>query len=175
MSSQITISQPHPGESTGRSYREPVQDFESIQPKDYSKNNQAPLSWRLLFTFANRQHATILIWAIVTTVIAGLLKPVQAILIGNIFTEFTSYGSDNSSHRDMLHRVSISCIFLTALGVLAWVLEGIFLSAWMVFGEAQAEQIRRNMFEALLDRDLEWYDSQKDGIPSLVTRIQTYA
>jgi hypothetical protein len=30
------------------------------------------------------------------------------------------------------------------------------------------------MFEGMLDKEVEWYDSQQDGTGSLLIRIQTY-
>jgi ATP-binding cassette subfamily B (MDR/TAP) protein 1 len=62
---------------------------------------------------------------------------------------------------------------LTALGVAAWILEGILLSSWMVFGELQAQSARRKMFTGMLDKEMEWYDLREDGIGSLLIRIQT--
>ncbi len=130
-------------------------------------------SWKSLFTFTRRRHVPALTWALVTTISAGLLKPISAILLGNVFTDLTSYGSGKASAHETLHNVSIWCIAFTALGVAAWLFEGLFLSAWMVFGELQAHSVRERMFEGMLTKDMEWYDSRKDGIASLTSRIQT--
>jgi len=59
------------------------------------------------------------------------------------------------------------------LGGAAWLIEGAFLSSWMVFGELQAKSVREQMFVEMLDKEMEWYDLRQDGIGSLLIRIQT--
>ena len=134
---------------------------------------EAKPTWRSLFTFTTRQHMPILVWALLTTIVAGLLKPVSAVLLGNIFTDLTSYGAGEKTSHDTLHDVSRWSIAFAVLGVLAWLLEGLFLSAWMAFGELQAASVRENMFAGMLEKDMEWYDLRRDGVGSLMIRIQT--
>jgi hypothetical protein len=46
------------------------------------------------------------------------------------------------------------------------------LSSWMTFGESQAKSARDRMFEGMLDKEMEWYDSQQVGIGALLIRVQ---
>jgi len=47
-----------------------------------------------------------------------------------------------------------------------------FWSFWMTFGESQAKSARDWMFEGKLDKGMEWFDVQQDGIGALLIRIQ---
>ncbi|RDL31099.1 Bile salt export pump [Venustampulla echinocandica] len=131
------------------------------------------VSWRSLFGFTQRHHTLSAVFAIASSVAAGVPQPLAAIFYGRIFFALTSYGGGNSSSQETLKSISLWCIALTALGVAAWVLQGASLSSWMVFGELQAQSVRNQMFEGMLDKDIGWYDLRKEGIGSLLIRIQT--
>lgn len=97
----------------------------------------------------------------------------MAIFFGKIFSIFTKVGLGNSSGHEALVAISKWCIALASLGGAAWLIEGTFLSSWMVFGELQAKSVREQMFVGMLDKEMEWYDLRQDGIGSLLIRIQT--
>ncbi|KUJ18851.1 P-loop containing nucleoside triphosphate hydrolase protein [Mollisia scopiformis] len=42
-----------------------------------------------------------------------------------------------------------------------------------MFGELQAKSLRLQMFEGMLDKNMEWYDLRQDGVGALMIRIQT--
>lgn len=138
-----------------------------------SETCQPRSSWRSLFAFTTRSHLYILVLAVIACVIAGLLKSAQAIILGNIFTELTNYGSGKQDSAASLDHISRWCIALTILGGLAWLLEGLMLSTWMIYGEMQASHIRKLLFQQMLQKELSWYDLQGDGTASLITRMQT--
>lgn len=130
-------------------------------------------SWRSLFAFTTRKHTASLAWCALATFFGGLLKPVAAIFFGNVFSVLTQFGIGTLDSHDTLHQISIWCIALIVVGIAAWVLHGMFLSSWMVFGELQARSVREQMFIGLLNKDMEWFDLRKDGIGALLIRIQT--
>ncbi|TAQ91114.1 hypothetical protein B7494_g532 [Chlorociboria aeruginascens] len=130
-------------------------------------------SWRSLFEFTTRQHTASLIFAGAATIGGGVLRPVGAIFFGNIFSVLANFGNGSLDGRDTLHQISTWCLALTILGIVAWLLEGLFLASWMAFGELQAKSVRDQMFTGLLEKDMVWYDLRKDGIASLMIRIQT--
>lgn len=78
------------------------------------------------------------------------------------------------SAEQLIHRVSGWCVALAIVGAGTWVVQGASLSSWMVFGELQAKGAREGVSDALLEKDVEWYDLRSDGIGSLLIRIQTY-
>lgn len=130
-------------------------------------------SWRSLFSFTTRQHTASIIYCAITTFASGILRPVASIFFGYIFSILTQYGAGTLGPGDTRHQISTWCAALTATGVAAWVIQGTFLSAWMIFGELQARSVREQMFTCLLDKEMEWYDLRKDGMGSLLIRIQT--
>jgi ATP-binding cassette subfamily B (MDR/TAP) protein 1 len=111
--------------------------------------------------------------ALVLTLASALFRPTAAVFFGKIFSILTRFGAGNATAQDTLHGVAKWCTALVGLGGIAWVVEGIFLSSWMAFGESQAKYVRHEMFEGMLDKEMEWYDSRQDGIGSLLIRIQT--
>ena len=52
-------------------------------------------------------------------------------------------------------------------------IEGMFYSQWLIFGEIHAKKVRQILFSRLLEKDMDWYDKRQDGIGALMIRIQT--
>lgn len=140
--------------------------------RDDTGNNLKP-SWRSLFAFTTQKDASNITVALLSTIASSLLKPAAAIFFGNIFSQLTKYGAGDTTVDEAVQQVSKWCAALAILGLAVWLVEGVFLSSWMGFGERQAKAVRERMFTGLLDKDMEWYDLQKDGISTLVIRIQT--
>jgi ATP-binding cassette subfamily B (MDR/TAP) protein 1 len=148
----------------------------SIEMQELNGHDHEPdikTSLRSLFSFTTQNHTFDLVCCIVSGILSGALKPISAIFYGNIFGALTNYGAGVLTGSETLHKVSIWCIAITALGVATWLSEGIFLCSWMLFGELQAKSVREKMFTGLLNKDIQWYDLRKDGIGSLLIRIET--
>lgn len=45
--------------------------------------------------------------------------------------------------------------------------------AWMTFGALQAREVRDRLFQDLLDKEVEWYETHTSGIGALLPRLQT--
>lgn len=156
----------------------PIQeDFQhglyELQPVDITESAEIKPTWKSLFAFTTRAHCPFISLAASSSIISGIIKPASTIFYGKIFAILTEFGSGKLSGRDTLHKISMWCIILTALGVIAWMTEFALLCTWVIFGEIQAKVVRDKMFTALLDKDQEWYDLREDGIGSLLVRIQT--
>jgi ATP-binding cassette subfamily B (MDR/TAP) protein 1 len=130
-------------------------------------------SWRSLFTFTTRKHLPGIVAALFITLVSSLIRPTSTIFFGKIFSVLTQFGAGSLSAHDTLEQISKWCTVLAGLGGLSWLIEGMFVLTWMVFGELQAKWVRGQMFSGMLDKEMEWYDMQKDGIGSLLIRIQT--
>jgi ATP-binding cassette subfamily B (MDR/TAP) protein 1 len=130
-------------------------------------------TWRSLFTFTTRGNWMSIMTFGTGTIVAGVMKPASAIFFGDIFSVLSKFGAGTLDAKATLHQTSIWCIVLVALGIGAWIAEGIFFSAWIIFGELQAQVVRTKLFDALLEKEQEWYDLREDGIGSLLIRIQT--
>jgi ATP-binding cassette subfamily B (MDR/TAP) protein 1 len=110
---------------------------------------------------------------LVASIFAGLIRPTAAILFGKLFNALTDHGGGNMDAKEMLHEVSMWCIGLTVLGAGTLIVEGVFFSLWLLFGELQAKCVRQMMFSGMLEKSMEWYDLREDGIASLLNRIET--
>lgn len=138
-----------------------------------ANNEVHQASSKSLFAFTNIKHLAVLIPAILLTILAGALKPAITILLGCVFDELSSFGAGNATGNKLQQNVSIWCIALTGLGVATMVVNGVFFSLWMVFGEMQARSVRDKAFVSMLEKEMEWYDLRAEGIGPLLVRIQT--
>ena len=150
-----------------------LSSYEAQKPKEDLKQPETKPSWRSLFAFTTRQHATIAAGAVVASIFSGLIRPTSAIIFGKLFGALTDYGARNVNSEELLHKVSIWCMGLALLGVATWIVEAGFFSLWLIFGELQAKCARQKMFSGMLDKNMEWYDLHEDGVASLLSRIET--
>lgn len=101
---------------------------------------EAKATWRSLFSFSSRRHASILIVALCFSTAAGITGPALAIFFGRIFNAFADYGSGGVDGNSLMHKVSTDAIALCVLGGTVWLLKGGYFALWMVFGELQAKK-----------------------------------
>lgn len=141
--------------------------------KDPEASQVAKASWKHLFAFASRDHLTTVLLAVVATVVSSGLRTFLAVVYGRIFDVIAAFGAGNTRGPDALHDISTWCLVLTGMGVGTWISNGLFMSIWIIFGEAQARSVRREVFSSLLEKDMAWYDGQVEGTSSLLTRIET--
>ncbi|KAI1086788.1 P-loop containing nucleoside triphosphate hydrolase protein [Rostrohypoxylon terebratum] len=130
-------------------------------------------SLKHLFALTSWRHCGPLTAGIISSIFSGALRTSTAILIGNIFGVISEFGSGQLSGPDTLARVSSWCVILTLVGGAGWIVNFAFMFSWILFSELQAKNIRQRMFRALLRKDMRWFDSQEDGVASLLVRMQT--
>lgn len=129
--------------------------------------------WSVLFTFTRRSHLVVLLPAILLALAAGLLLPATAIFLGRLFNTFSDYAARKLDAATFNHEILDSIYGLLGLGVATFVLKGGFFNFWLQFGEMQARCVREELFRALLEKDLEWYDLRTTGVETLLSRTQT--
>ncbi|KAI5254017.1 putative ABC transporter [Aureobasidium subglaciale] len=132
------------------------------------EENVPAAPWKALFFFTARSHLTCLIIGLVAALAAGGITPAQSYLLGKAFNAFTS----SSSPSAVLRSVTNYTIYLLALGVGSWLVHFIFFSAWLAFGELQANSARERLFLGMINKDVEWYDMRKNGIGAMIPRLQ---
>ena len=144
-----------------------------LQPWGADEHVAITPSWRSLFVFTSRSDVTSLAVALISSLLSSLVRPTAAIFFGKVFGSLTAFAAGSSTAQETLHSVASSCIVLVGVGGASWIIEAIFLGSWMHFGELQAKCVRHKMFEGMLDKEMEWYDSQQNGIGSLLIRMET--
>ncbi|KAI1262755.1 P-loop containing nucleoside triphosphate hydrolase protein [Xylariaceae sp. FL1019] len=129
--------------------------------------------WRDLFTFTTWRHAALLATGLSAAVLAGALKTTMSILLGKIFGVIAQYGAGDLAGPETLAEVSSWCVLLTLVGGAGWLINFAVLFSWVTFGELQARSVRFSLFRGLLQKEMAWFDTQPDGIASLLVRVQT--
>ncbi|EAW10345.1 ABC transporter ATP-binding protein [Aspergillus clavatus NRRL 1] len=129
-------------------------------------------SWMSLFNFTTRSHSATLSLAIVFAFLASSITPIFAILLGEIFNSFTLFGGGQLSNDGLLQDVARNGIGLAGLGVASWILNGVYFTLFIIFGELQVSNARITLFEGLLERDQEWFETQKDGTKAHLSYLQ---
>ncbi|KAK6063685.1 ABC a-pheromone efflux pump [Seiridium cupressi] len=104
--------------------------------------------------------------------VAGALRASLAILLGQLFGVISSYGRGALSGPDTMTEVARWCSILVIVGSVGVVVNFAFMFTWVAFSDQQARHARREVFHALLAKDLEWFDLQSNGISSLLVRTQ---
>ncbi|EXJ81375.1 hypothetical protein A1O3_07666 [Capronia epimyces CBS 606.96] len=129
---------------------------------------------RPIFFYTSKPHIFILLFAVIVSAAAGLLQPAMAIIFGRYFQVFSDYASGKIDGPALMERSLSSIYALLGIGLCTFFLKGGLLASWLVFGEMQAKGVREQLFQALLDREIEWYDERTIGVGTLLARMQTY-
>lgn len=151
-------------------------DVEVTPSKDAGgeeKEHTKHAGWRALFHFTSKYHFFPLLLAIFLSVASGVVVPVLAILLGKLFGYFTDFGAAKISGPTLIKNVSVYAIALVGLGSASGLLNAGYFMAWLVFGELQAKSVRDRLFDGMLEKDMEWYDMRKNGVDTLISRLQT--
>ena len=129
--------------------------------------------WKGLFDFAPSCCSLSFLFACSTSILAGLLTPIQAIIFGKIFQAFVTLSSGLVSEKDFYELISRQCLLLALLGFGYCLVHSSFFLFWERFGASTARNASIGMLKALVGRDIYWFENQRDGINSLATRIHT--
>ncbi|KAF5983553.1 ABC transporter [Fusarium bulbicola] len=130
-------------------------------------------SWKQLFLFTRRSHSGALIAALLAAGFSAGFKTVLSVILGKVFDIIAGFGNGSLSGDEALSQVGRWAIVLVGLGIGNWIASTTFLALWVIFGELQACSVRQDIFASLLSKDMAWFDSQSEGISSLLIRIQT--
>ena len=129
--------------------------------------------WRDLFNYTSKTHSVTLLFALIISVASGLIVPALALFFGKIFNYFTSFGEGQISRLDLKQDVSRYVCYLVGLGCASGLLNACFYMLWMIFGELQAKGARENLFNGMIEKEMEWYDRRTAGISTHSSRLQS--
>jgi ATP-binding cassette subfamily B (MDR/TAP) protein 1 len=134
----------------------------------------SPRAWRGLFHFTTQKHLPVLIVALICAICTGAITPVQSWLMGKLFTSFANFGSGQIDGPKFKHDLARYNTYFIILGAGQWFFSASMYANWMMFGDLQARSARDRIYNALVDRDIEWFDRRKDGVSALTTRLQGF-
>ncbi|KAJ5810192.1 uncharacterized protein N7503_002410 [Penicillium pulvis] len=147
------------------------------QDGDSEQNEPGPrleTSWKTLFSFTSRKHLPVLITGSIFALFAGCVTPILAVLLGNVFDAFTSFGAGQADADTLRSKIATNCLGMVGLGAAGWFLNGAYFMIFVAFGEFQAASIRRKVFVELLKRDIEWFEAQREGSGAFLSGIQAH-
>ena len=143
---------------------------EGDQPGQASKSK----GWKAVFNFTHKAHMLALLPALAFSICGGALGPVMAIFLGKFFDAFADFGAGKISPDKLMHRTLTSVHALLGIGGGTVLLKSGLFAAWLSFGEMQAKSVRDELFQALLRKDLEWFEMRESGVDTLLARLQMY-
>ena len=138
-----------------------------------SEDAKSAPTWKALFNFTTRKHAPILSFALILAVISGVIVPTLAIIFGKIFGAFTDFGGGRIDGYELKSQIATHATAVVVLGIVTWVSYSLCCICWMSFGALQARELREQLFQDLLSKDVEWYETNTSGIGALLPRLQT--
>ncbi|KAJ6256747.1 hypothetical protein Dda_8614 [Drechslerella dactyloides] len=147
----------------------PEEESESDDGDEMRRN----ASWASYFAFMRRSHIFVFIIAIISAVVSAAVLPLSSVLLGRIFGEFALFGRGELAARELLLRITRLVEYYAILAGAGWVAYGVFSCSWIWFGELQAENARRTLYKALLDKELEWFDNTEHEITTVASRCHT--
>lgn len=129
-------------------------------------------SWTALFGFTTSKHLPVLAGGLFGAIVAALTLPVFAIVYGFIFREYTDYGAGKIDSATLVDRITKNCIILCAVVTVNWTSNSIYYFFGLSFGELQARSARNRIFDALMKKDMTWYDTRDTGIAAFLPVVQ---
>jgi ATP-binding cassette subfamily B (MDR/TAP) protein 1 len=130
------------------------------------------VGWKALFGFTTKQHLPVLLGGFVGAIFAALSLPVFAILYGLIFREYTDYGAGKTDSDGIRNNVTRICIILTGIATITWITQSVYFFFFLTFGELQARSARNRVFDALIQKNMAWFDMRESGIAAFLPTIQ---
>jgi ATP-binding cassette subfamily B (MDR/TAP) protein 1 len=71
-----------------------------------------------------------------------------------------------------IRNVTKLCIILASVGTLNWIVNSFYFFFLLVFGELQARSGRDRVFDALIKKDMTWFDMRETGIAAFLPTVQ---
>ena len=130
--------------------------------------------WMSLFSFTTTKHLPVLIGGFTFTAISSLSVPIFSVLLGEIFNTFTLFGGGKVAKQDLTPQISKYAVQLVGLGAINWVCNSVYFILFVIFGEFQVANARTKLFERLLQKSQEWFETQPDGTRVFLSSLQGY-
>ncbi|KAL9480387.1 hypothetical protein ACSS6W_005173 [Trichoderma asperelloides] len=147
--------------------------LDTIPSTDHQATCNKPIrsSFKHLFSFTRWNHAGSLIAALAASGAFAAIKAIYPIFLGKIFNVVSDFGAGRRSSSETLLEISHWSKILIAFGIANCLSGSAFLSLWVIFGELQAKSTRQDIFKSLLSKNISWFDSLDQGIPSLLLTL----
>jgi len=151
-----------------------------VPPNESSEQNPQPVgraSFRHLFLSWTPQELPVLLPAVAASLLLAGSKAAYTVILGRVFDVVAALGR-GSNDDDMMvvarNTIAVWCLALTGLGAFKAVAASCFMGQWILHGETRVRAVRRALFQALLAKEMAWFDTRVGGMASLLTALNTY-
>jgi ATP-binding cassette subfamily B (MDR/TAP) protein 1 len=125
-----------------------------------------------------KKHLPIFTGAMLSALVAAATLPIFAVIYGLVFRDYTDYSAGKLDSNALRSSVTRYCLILTGIASVNWMANSIyfffffFFFFFLTFGELQARSARNRIFDALMSKDMAWYDTRETGTAALLPAIQ---
>jgi ATP-binding cassette subfamily B (MDR/TAP) protein 1 len=112
--------------------------------------------------------------ALAATAVQTGTEILTVVFLGKIFEEFTILAAGHQRPTKAFDNVIFWVNIMAAVAAVHVLASSIFLRSWIKFGEQQAMGARLRLFKCMILKEMAWFDSHKDGLPSMMTANQRY-
>lgn len=144
----------------------------NISPQEQEQGYLKRAGWKALFGFTTRKHLPVLALALLGATIAAASIPVFAVIHGLILGDYTKYGAGIIDGSALREKVARYCLTLTGVASLNWLANSFYFFFFLTFGKFQARSARNQIFDALIRKDMAWYDTRETDIAAFLPSIQ---
>lgn len=133
-----------------------------------SSSYKAPKpSISLLFSLFTRFDLFALVLpAVIAALAAAAIPPFMSLVIGDAYDVFSKYQSTvaptSEDNAQLLKGIGLAALEFAAMGVGALFLSAVMSALWMWVGEKNVMYLRRNVYDSVAGREMEWYDRNTD-------------
>lgn len=115
------------------------------------------------------ENTLLLVLVVISTVAAGLVPPITAILTGRVFNLLAST-EHNVQPEGLFEEITKRSMSIMALGAAALPVTWTCISTWMLLGERQGINVRKKLLQSYLKKPHEWYD-KTDALSGKFTQL----
>ncbi|KAH7459719.1 ABC transporter B family member 11 [Phytophthora ramorum] len=119
-------------------------------------NKQVPLAE--LFSFADSIDKLLMGVGTLGALVAGVLRPLMVVLLGNVINSFGSTSLDGGSSADISPRVNRVARNLTIVGAVGLVAAYLQVYCWSLTASRQSKRIRSLYVNAIITKEIGWFD-----------------
>ncbi len=149
---------------------------EAKEAEEESESTAAPASTKprakvpsvlcLLRPLKKRDYVVQVIPAIILSIIRGAAPPLSTRILGSVFNAFSSYsrastspaGASQADRDYMRQHIQTSAFQLIGLGAGTLLFGAAMMTVWISVGEKITSRIRLQIFDAVKEREMEWFD-----------------
>lgn len=130
------------------------------------------VGWKVLFSFITTRHVPVVLCGLLSTTVAALTMPAFAVLYGLVFGQYTMYGAGSTDSHTLMVNMTRYCIILAGICTLNWIANSFQYSCFLTFSELQGRSARNRTFEALIKKDMAWFDTRETGTAAFLSTVQ---